>query len=204
MRRIIRLLAIVVAVASAVWLGDARKRAEERGEPVGRVLLCDLRGFVTHRLDPLVMRFGFAGGERSALGVVEHVGRATGTVHHTPVLPLVADDHAYIPLPYGPDVDWCRNVRTAGHCRLQVHDTIYELDEPALVGVGQNELLPTALRGPLERMGSQYLRLHVLDRAPGAFAHEPAEGATPATAMPGVHLEMVGEATGQETAGAAD
>jgi len=203
MRRIIRLLAITTAVASAVWIRDARRRARERAESIGRVMLCDIRGFVTHRLDPLVMRLGFAGGERSLLGVVEHVGRATGTVHHTPVLPLVADDHAYIPLPYGSEVDWSRNVRTAGHCRLQVHDTIFELDEPAIVDVGQNELLPQALRGPLQRVGSQYLRLHILDRAPGTFAHAPARGANTTVASPEIHLEMAGQQAGGAPAGIA-
>ena len=199
MRRIIRLLAIVAAISSAIWLVSARKRAKERAESIGQVLRRDSRSLVTHRFDPLVLRFGLAGGRRSVWGVVEHAGRTTGTIYHTPVFPLLAGDHLYIPLPYGADADWVRNVRTAGHCRLQAHETIYELDEPSVVGVEQNEILPDALRRTLGRIGSLYLRLHVLDRAPGTFAHAPAEAAVATLPIHEVHLEMVGQDPGGDS-----
>lgn len=192
MRRITRRLAIVAAISGAIWFDNARKRAEQGGEPIRKVLVRDFRGFVTHRFDPLVMRLGLAGGRRSAWGIVEHVGRTTGTVYHTPLLPLMAGDHLYVPLTYGADVHWVGNVRSAGHCRLQVRETLYELDEPAVVGAEECEVLPERLRGVRARLGRQYLRLHVLDRAPGTFAHAPAESNAPPLDVHGEHLEMIG------------
>ncbi len=191
MRRVIRLLAIVAAISGAIWLDNARKRAEESGEPLGDVLRRDFKAFMSHRFDPMVMRFGLAGGERSIWGVVEQTGRTTGTVYHTPVYPLVAEDQIFIRLPFGADVDWSRNIRAAGHCRLQFHETIYELDEPAVVGPRECELVPERLQGLLERTGRKYLRLHILDQAPGTFAHAPAEAAKPPLDVHGEHLEMV-------------
>lgn len=171
MRRIFRLLGIAGAIGSAVWVGNARKRAAAEDRPLRDVLGADVRHFVTRRFDPLVMRMGLAGGHISRWGVVEHVGRLSGTLYHTPVLPRATDGHVFIPLPYGTDVDWVRNVRSAGHCRVQLHEVVYELDEPAIVSPAENPALPAMVRGSLDRIGAHYLRLHVLDRAPGAFAH---------------------------------
>jgi hypothetical protein len=171
MRRIFRLLALAGGIGGTVWIGNARRRAESAGRPLGDILRADVRHFVTRRFDPLVMRLGLAGGHVSSWGVVEHVGRVTGTFYRTPVLPRVMDDHLFIPLPYGSDVDWVRNVRSAGHCRVQLHEVIFELDEPAIVSAAENSSIPPVIRAPLDRIGAHYLQLHVLDRAPGTFSH---------------------------------
>jgi hypothetical protein len=171
MRRTFRLLAAAGAIGTTMWVRDARRRAAEEDQPLRTVLGRDFRRFVTHRFDPLVMRLGLAGGHISSWGVVEHVGRVSGTMYHTPVLPRAADGRVYIPLPYGTDVDWVRNVRAAGHCRVQLHEVVYELDEPSIVPAAENPAIPAVARGPLDRIGAHYLRLHVLDQAPGTFAH---------------------------------
>ncbi len=186
MRRTYRLLAVAGALGGAIWVGNARRRAAEEDQPLRAVLGRDFRGFVTHRFDPLVMQLGLAGGHISSWGVVEHVGRVSGTVYHTPVLPRAMDGRVYIPLPYGTDVDWVRNVRAAGHCRVQLHEVVYELDEPSIVPAAENPAIPPVARGPLDRIGAHYLRLHVLDEAPGTFAHR--AGAT--TVAPGARGEF--------------
>lgn len=52
-------------------------------------------------------------------GVLEHVGRRSGTVRR---VPLTAFHHRggrwVIALVYGPDVQWLKNVLAAGQCRL--------------------------------------------------------------------------------------
>jgi deazaflavin-dependent oxidoreductase (nitroreductase family) len=48
------------------------------------------------------------------LAVVHHVGRRTGRAFEVPVLLFTADDRYVIPLPYGKDRDWVRNVVAAG------------------------------------------------------------------------------------------
>lgn len=191
MRRIMRLLTIAGAVGGAIWLASARRRALASSRPLGDLLWADIRGFMTHRIDPLVMRLGMAGGQRSAWGVVEHAGRRSGTLYRTPVMPGLSGNEVFVPLPYGTDVSWVRNVRAAGHCRLQVHDTILELDEPAVVPAAENPAIPEMVRGPLDRIGAHYLRLHVLDRAPGAFSHLSPEATMSASEHREPEIELV-------------
>jgi len=142
-----------------------------------------LRAFVTERFNPTVVRLGLVGGRRSPWCYVEHVGRHSGTVYRTPVLPVAVGSHVYIPLAYGVDVNWARNVRAAGHCRLQRHDQVLELDEPAVITAGEHPGIPAWYRAVPERRGSRYLRLHVLTTVPGrlddATAPTPVEAVGP-------------------------
>jgi len=156
MKRTLRLLGLSGIALGAAWYVTSRRRDA-------------LRGFVTHRFDPLVMRLGLVGGRVSPWATVEHVGRTSGTTYHTPIYPRMYGDHVYIPLPYGTDVHWVRNIQAAGHCRMQLHETILDLDEPAIVPASEHPAVPSWLGGPLDRSGRQYLRLHVLDRVPGEF-----------------------------------
>ena len=141
------------------------------------------RRFVTHRFDPVVIRMGLAGGRRSPWATLEHVGRVSGTVYRTPVLPKLSGDHAWIPLPYGTDVQWVRNVQAAGHCRLQVHEATYDMDEPAIVGPDERPDLPEMLRRRLAARGYRYLRLHVLAAMPAGL--DEARPGIPAGGSPG-------------------
>jgi deazaflavin-dependent oxidoreductase (nitroreductase family) len=127
MRRTMSLIGISGIVVGAIWFERVRRRG-------------DLPRIVTHRFNPFVMRLGLAGGRRSPWAILEHVGRSSGTVYHTPmsILASATDDHVYVRLSYGADVQWVRNVRTAGHCRIQHHETILELDEPAIVDATEN------------------------------------------------------------------
>lgn len=191
MLRIIRLFALSIATVAAIWYASARRRAELARRPLGDVLRHDLTSFVTRRFDPVVMRLGLAGGRVSPWGVLEHVGRATGAVHRTPVTPHLVDDHVFIPLPYGTDVQWVQNVLVGGHCRVQLHETIYDLDEPRIVMASENPSLPPIAHEALDETPAHYLRLHVLDRAPGTFANPPHEFSTHAapSAVPTLAME---------------
>ena len=175
MRRIVRSLIVATAVAGVVWIASARRRARDVGRTIREVIGHDLRAFVTHRFNPLVMRLGLAGGRRSAWAIIEHVGRTSGTVYRTPVFARRQDDEVFIPLPYGDDVDWVKNVRAAGHTRLQWHETLYELDEPAVLDASENPMLAPRVTAALDRLGRRYLRLHVLEHVPATFSHVPAD-----------------------------
>ena len=191
MRALIRSLAGLATIGVAVWAMEARERARAAGRPWAEVMAHDLRSFVTHRFDPVVMRLGLAGGRASPWGILEHVGRSSGAVHRTPVTPRLHGDRITIPLPYGADVQWVRNVMAAGRCRLQLHETIYELGAPEVIMPDDVPDLPPAAHEALDMSGSHYLRLDVLDRAPGTFADPPAEFTTHA-ALPGLpDLELV-------------
>jgi deazaflavin-dependent oxidoreductase (nitroreductase family) len=52
---------------------------------------------------------------------VEHVGRRSGRAYATPVTAVPIAGGFAVPLPYGVDVDWCRNLRAAGGGVVQLH-----------------------------------------------------------------------------------
>ncbi len=51
---------------------------------------------------------------RTVLGIVHHVGRRSGKAYASPVLVAVRRDSIVIPLMYGLERDWVRNLRHAG------------------------------------------------------------------------------------------
>ena len=160
---------LALAAAGAVVLTLARSRAvppEARGAPFRPI-----RGFMSHRLDPVVLRLGLAGGSRSPWGLIEHVGRASGVVRRTPVEPMPMPDGWEIPLAYGADAQWVRNVLASGWARLQIHDTIVEVDHPEIVGGAEALSLSPAVRRFAARMGYRYLRLRTVATMPGTFSH---------------------------------
>jgi deazaflavin-dependent oxidoreductase (nitroreductase family) len=66
---------------------------------------------------------------------LEHVGRRTGQRYATPVTTQPVDGGFAIPLAYGPDVDWRRNLQAAGTGVLQVDGVRYTIGDPQIVAV---------------------------------------------------------------------
>jgi deazaflavin-dependent oxidoreductase (nitroreductase family) len=66
--------------------------------------------------------------------VVEHRGRRSGRAYATPVVARRTIDGFVIPLPFGEDADWARNVRSAGGCSIWWKGRRYEVDRPEVVG----------------------------------------------------------------------
>jgi deazaflavin-dependent oxidoreductase (nitroreductase family) len=173
-RRIAASIALALLATSITLLVVLRRRVPPRAGEASAVPPSEapdwVRRFVSARFNPLVERLGLVGGRRSPWAYVEHVGRTSGRAYRTPVLPAIAGDHAYIPLPYGADVQWARNVRAAGHCRLQVHERTYDLDEPRVITAAERHDLPERLRAWAEARGNRYLALHVLAERDGLLA----------------------------------
>lgn len=162
----------VGALAIAIGIVIARRRAVHRHpEAVRGAPLRRLRGFVRRSWNPIVLRLGLAGGARSRWGLIEHVGRTSGHLYRTPVSPRPIEGGYELPLPYGTDVDWVRNVLASGQARIQFHDTIVELDQPEIVEAQDALSLPDAVRGTAQRLGYHYLRLHTVAEMPADFAH---------------------------------
>jgi deazaflavin-dependent oxidoreductase (nitroreductase family) len=192
-RGLVRLLLAVAAMAALLQLvrrlqGD---RVAGAGAPPGWRGPAWVRHLVTNRFDPLVARYGLVGGRRSPWAFVEHVGRKSGTVRRTPILPRVSGDHVVVPLPYGRNAHWARNILAAGHCRLQLHEQVYELDEPQVLPATEVSELPRWQRGSLSGQVMEYLRLRVFSVRPGTLdsvgsptAAEGKAAATPATPVP--------------------
>ncbi|HEX2705988.1 MAG TPA: hypothetical protein VHM65_09535 [Candidatus Lustribacter sp.] len=87
--------------------------------------------FTHHLLNPLVLR---AAG-RLSVGDLEHVGRSSGRVFHTPIMAFRESDVVTIALTYGTDVDWYRNLRAAGGGRLRLGGSLLRLGPPRPIGV---------------------------------------------------------------------
>lgn len=170
-RGLLRLLLVVVAVAALLQVVRRlqRDRGAGTGAPPGWRGPAWLRHLVTDRFDPLVARYGLVGGRRSPWAFVEHVGRKSGTVRRTPILPRVSGDHVVVPLPYGRNAHWARNILVAGHCRLQLHEQVYELDEPQVLPATEINELPSWQRRSLSGQVMEYLRLRVFSVRPGTL-----------------------------------
>jgi deazaflavin-dependent oxidoreductase (nitroreductase family) len=73
----------------------------------------------------------------AAFADLEHVGRTSGTVRHTPVRAFRIGDTVVIGLNFGRQSDWYRNIEAAGTCRLRLRGEQLTLGAPTLVPVGQ-------------------------------------------------------------------
>jgi deazaflavin-dependent oxidoreductase (nitroreductase family) len=133
--------------------------------------------FVNRVVDPILIERGVSGAGRSEIGTLEHIGRKSGIRRLTPVHPVATKDGFRIIVPLGTKSEWAHNVIAAGHCRLQLHDTVHELDEPALV---DPELVPglnPAACWLSSRLGFRYLLLREFASHPGSLLEPPAEPA---------------------------
>ena len=68
------------------------------------------------------------------MAIVEHRGRSTGRDYRTPVFAFPTDEGFAIALTYGHDVDWLKNVQTAGRCTLIRKGKRFEAVNPRVVG----------------------------------------------------------------------
>jgi hypothetical protein len=127
-------------------------------------------GIVNAVVNPRMIRRGFAGSGASEIGTLEHIGRRSGRRRLTPVHPEPTVDGFRIIVPLGAHSEWARNVLAAGHCRLQLHDVVYDLDEPRLVAAGEVGDLPAPVRSLAAALGFDYLLLHRFAAAPGTLA----------------------------------
>ena len=81
------------------------------------------------------------------LAVVHHVGRKSGRAYRTPVVAFHGDAGVVIPMTYGRDVDWARNIVRANECELERMGRRVALRDPRIVGFDRaRRRLPVALR----------------------------------------------------------
>ena len=156
MRRMVAFIAALAALAGGalmIWRRNPRTGTR----------------FVNAVVNPALMRRRLVGAGASELGTLEHVGRKTGIRRLTPVHPEPTPTGFRIMVPLGPQSEWARNVLAAGHCRLQLRDVVYDLDEPALMEAGRVDGLPRVLRGVMSGLGFEYLILRTFGSRPGSL-----------------------------------
>jgi deazaflavin-dependent oxidoreductase (nitroreductase family) len=129
-------------------------------------------GFVNGVIDPWLQRRGLISRSGGELGLIEHVGRTSGTVRRTPIHPMPTADGYRIIVPIGEQSQWALNVLAAGRCRLLLGDRIIELDEPVLETPADIPGLQRVVRAFFDRLGFRYLRLRTVVPAAAATPGE--------------------------------
>ena len=113
-------------------------------------------------LNPVILKRGGA-----TVTAVHHVGRSSGKAYVTPVWAERAGQSFFIHLPYGTDVDWCRNVLAGGGCILEQDGERYDVVAPVIVPAAEAEphLSPASRR--MHRLFGvrSYLRLDIASEA---------------------------------------
>jgi deazaflavin-dependent oxidoreductase (nitroreductase family) len=153
---------LTVGVAGAGYLAWRSRIPTEQRDRWGRRLM-------NERIAPALMGLGLARGEHARTVIVEHVGRSSGTVRRTLIYPVLLGDRFAVPLPYGPEAHWPKNVLAAGRARLEYRGRIYELVNPRPVGWAEIEDMPRsdALIGRL--IGGRFLVADVASLTEGGF-----------------------------------
>lgn len=93
--------------------------------PFPRALTRGLRGPVNRVMLRLAGHAAFAD--------LEHVGRRSGRVHHTPLRAFRVGDTVVVGLNFGPRSDWFRNITRAGGARMRLGGERLELGAPRVV-----------------------------------------------------------------------
>jgi hypothetical protein len=79
------------------------------------------------------IRLKGAGSPRSATAIPTHIGRRSGGTYRTPLGAHSYGDGFILPLAYGIQTDWCRNVMVAGTCTLAWKALTYTLERPDII-----------------------------------------------------------------------
>ena len=144
MRRVAKAIAVVLGVGVLVIVIDQIVEsmlmiwAFRTDSPTAKRLLTSYHKHVTN---PVMVRF-FSGRSQHA-ALIEHVGRKSGTKFQTPVTAHRAEDTIIVPLPYGTEVDWLRNLQAAGHGVVKLENRSFTVLDPEVVPVERvRPLLP--------------------------------------------------------------
>jgi deazaflavin-dependent oxidoreductase (nitroreductase family) len=88
-----------------------------------------LTGVTRGRLNRMMLHL--AG--HAAFADLEHVGRRSGTVRHTPVRAFRVGDTVVVGVNFGRESDWLKNITSAGACRMRLGKEDLSLGAPRLV-----------------------------------------------------------------------
>jgi deazaflavin-dependent oxidoreductase (nitroreductase family) len=67
------------------------------------------------------------------VAVIHHQGRRSGRSYTTPLAARKTSDGFVIPLTFGKQANWFRNVQAAGGCTIQWKGVSYQVIEPVVV-----------------------------------------------------------------------
>jgi deazaflavin-dependent oxidoreductase (nitroreductase family) len=124
----VALLALPMLVKLA-WAAAMRQSASRE-----RSLQMAVRG---NRIARKMAGTRYASRLNSGVALLTHVGRRSGRVYATPVSARPLGDGFVMPLAFGAEVDWYRNVRASGSCTLRWLGHEYALERPELIPIAE-------------------------------------------------------------------
>lgn len=122
---------------------------------------------MTKMLNPLIRKLAGRRHFRMA-AQIRHTGRRSGRPYTTSAGARRSGDQVVIPLTFGNQSDWSRNVRAAGGCSIRLEGQDYTATRPEFLGWQEAEPLIRSAFSPLERVSfrilgiRQFMRLHVV------------------------------------------
>ncbi len=118
-----------------------------------------IRRFNKYVLNPVMTTV--AGRKHWYAAALHHTGRRSGKAYATPVVAITVPDGFILPLPYGTDVDWLRNLLAAGTGTIRNAGVLYEVSRPEVIDADTAlALVPPALARSWRRWHiERYLRV---------------------------------------------
>jgi len=118
---------------------------------------------LTRPLNPLI---GKAAGRRhfGLAAQIRHTGRRSGRSYMTPASARISGDVVVIPLTFGSQSDWSRNVRAAGGCSIRLNGRDYDATRPELLSVTDVQPLVRSMFSPVERAAFRMLGIRQVMR----------------------------------------
>jgi hypothetical protein len=122
---------------------------------------------LTRILNPLIVRVAGRRHFRMA-AQIRHIGRRSGRPYVTPASARLHGELIMIPLTFGNQSDWSRNVAVAGGCSIRLDGRDYQASQPEFLDRDQAGELIGPMFSPLERASfrllgiRQFLLLHVV------------------------------------------
>ena len=169
MRRLVKVLAVVLGAVVVVEFVEIVLMTWGFRTGNSRVIrLVTL--YHKHVTNPVMVRF-FSGRSAHA-ALLHHVGRRSGKAYLTPLTAHLSEDTIIVPLPYGTEVDWLRNLQAAGQGVVELEGRSVTVDKPEVVLVdGVIALLPSSVARLVQLHDTKHaLRLRVAGSAERLFA----------------------------------
>jgi len=118
---------------------------------------------MTRPLNPLIGKL--AGGRHFGMAAqIRHTGRRSGRPYMTPASARISGDVVVIPLTFGSQSDWSRNVRAAGGCSIRLNGRDYDATQPELLSVADAQPLVRSMFSPMQRAAFRMLGIRQVMR----------------------------------------